>query len=217
MTLQKDGDKRTPSPVKATRIKICGITNRTDALAAVDCGTDALGFVFAESSRRIAPETARDIIHGLPPLVTTVGVFVDQAQEEVKEIALFCHLDALQLHGHESPAYCRGFYRKVIKAFGVQDASISRQLARYEVSAYLLDSSAGGGSGRRFDWTLARDLPGRIILAGGLDPANVAEAIRIVRPYGVDVSSGVERSPGKKDHRLMKEFVTHVRRCEREH
>jgi phosphoribosylanthranilate isomerase len=174
-----------------------------------------VGFVFAESSRRITPERARDIIRGLPPLVTTVGVFVDQPQEEVKKIALFCHLDALQLHGSESPDYCRGFYRKVIKAFGVQDGSIARQLTRYDVAAYLLDSSTGGGSGRRFDWKLARDLPGRIILAGGLDPANVAEAIRIVRPYGVDVSSGVERSPGKKDHRLIEEFVSNVRRCER--
>jgi len=199
-----------------TRIKICGITNEEDALAAIRCGADALGFVFAKGPRQIEPERARDIIKKLPPLISTVGVFVDERQQRVREIALRCHLDALQLHGSESPAYCRGFYRKVIKAFRVQDESIAGEMARYGVDAYLLDSSTGGGTSQRFNWDLAEGLPGRIILAGGLTPENVAEAIRRVRPYAVDVSSGVELSPGRKDHRLMEEFVSNVRRGERE-
>jgi len=198
-----------------TRIKICGITSREDALAAVECGADALGFVFAESSRQIAPDRAGDIIASLPPMVTTVGVFVDESHRRVREIALRCHLNALQFHGNESPAYCRGFYRKVIKAFRVRDGSIARDLAGYDVDACLLDSPAGGGTGRTFDWELVRGITGRIILAGGLTPDNVAEAIQRVRPYAVDVSSGVESEPGKKDRRLMEKFVRQVRECER--
>ena len=199
-----------------TRIKICGITSREDALAAARCGADALGFVFTKSSRQIAPEKAREIIETLPPLITAVGVFVDQPANQVKEITRLCHLDAVQLHGEESPAYCRGFAAKVIKAFRVRDQSITSEVSRYDVAAYLFDSPAGGGTGRKFDWDLIGGIDGRIIVAGGLTPANVREAVRRIRPYGVDVSSGVERAPGEKDHRLMEEFVRNVRQCDRD-
>jgi phosphoribosylanthranilate isomerase len=199
-----------------TRVKICGITNLEDALAAVQYGADALGFVFAKSPRKIAPVKAREIIIRIPPLVTTVGVFVDEPKKRVREIALFCHLDALQFHGQETPGYCRGFYRRVIKAFKVKDDSIAHQTAAYEVDAYLLDSRAGGGTGQGFDWNLATGVGGRVILAGGLTAQNVGEAIIRVRPYAVDVSTGVESSPGEKDPARMEEFIRNVHRCDRQ-
>jgi phosphoribosylanthranilate isomerase len=197
-----------------TRIKICGITNVDDALAAVRNGADALGFVFAESPRKVAPEEAKKIISEIPPFVTTVGVFVDEPAGRVWEIALMCRLDAFQFHGDESPEYCRGFDRSVIKGFRVKDQSIVEEVARYDVDGYLLDSSEGGGTGRRFDWNLVKGIQNRIILAGGLTPENVAEAIRRVRPYAVDVSSGVEQYPGKKAHDKIEEFVERVRHCD---
>jgi phosphoribosylanthranilate isomerase len=198
-----------------TRVKICGITTAADALAAVEYGTNALGFVFAKSPRRITTERARQIVENTPPFVAAVGVFVDEPAERVMEIALLCRLDTLQFHGRESPEYCHGFDRKVIKAFRVQDGSSVAQMADYDVDAYLLDSPAGGGSGKKFEWNLIKGIKGRIILAGGLTPGNVREAIMKVRPYGVDVSTGVERSPGRKDHRRMQEFIKNVRQCDR--
>lgn len=197
-----------------TRVKICGITNLKDALAAVQCGVDALGFVFADSPRKIEPADAKKIIFEIPPFVTTVGVFVDAPAEQVWEIALSCRLDALQFHGNESPEYCRGFDKGVIKAFRVKDRSIIDEIARYHVDAYLLDSSSGGGTGKRFNWDLVREIEDRIILAGGLTPENVGEAIRRIRPYAVDISTGVERSPGKKDHHKIEEFIRNVRQCD---
>lgn len=199
-----------------TRIKICGITNVKDALAAVQCGADALGFVFAESPRKVEPKEAREIISQVPPFVATVGVFVDEPADQVWEVALSCRLDTLQFHGHESPEYCRGFDKGVIKAFRVKDRSIIHEIDRYNVEAYLLDSSAGGGTGVRFDWDLVREIERRIILAGGLTPENVGEAIRKIRPYAVDVSTGVEQSPGKKDHHKIEEFIRNVRHCDRD-
>ena len=199
-----------------TRIKICGITNPEDALAAVQYGADALGFVFVESPRQIEPKDAKDIISKVPPFITAVGVFVDAPAEEVWEIALSCRLDTLQFHGHESPKYCRGFDKSVIKAFRVKDRSVSEEVARYNVDAYLLDSSAGGGTGQKFHWDLVKKIEGRIILAGGLTPKNVEDAIREVRPYAVDVSTGVERFPGKKDHHKIEEFIRNVRQCDRD-
>jgi phosphoribosylanthranilate isomerase len=198
-----------------TRIKICGITNFEDALAAVRSGADALGFVFAKSPRRLTPEQAREIIAHLPPLVTTVGVFVDEPAENVWKVAQACRLGALQFHGQESPEYCREFDRTVIKAFRVEDSSVAAEMDRYHVDAYLLDSSEGGGTGQRFNWDLIEGVEERIILAGGLNPENVEEAIRKVRPYAVDVSSGVESFPGKKDPWKMEEFIRNVRHCER--
>jgi phosphoribosylanthranilate isomerase len=197
------------------RIKICGITSREDALAAVGCGADALGFVFAPSPRQVTPNQARDIIASLPPTVTAVGVFADEPHRRVRGIALRCHLDVLQLHGNEPPAYCRDFDHKVIKAFRVQGESIVREVAAYDVDACLLDSPTGGGTGLAFDWGLIDGIEGRIILAGGLRPDNVAEAIQKVRPYAVDVSTGVESVPGKKDPRLMEAFVRQVRQSDR--
>jgi len=198
-----------------TRIKICGITNEEDALAAAQCGADALGFVFAESPRRVTPAEASRIISTIPPFVTTVGVFMDEPSEQVRQIALSCRLNALQFHGSESPEYCRGFDRTVIKAIRVKDRSVREEMARFNVDAYLLDSWAGGGTGQTFHWDLARGIQERLILAGGLTPENVAEAIRSVHPYGVDVSTGVESSPGKKDHRRIEDFVRNVRTCDR--
>jgi len=198
-----------------TRIKICGITTIEDGLAAVRCGADALGFVFAESRRQVTPERVWEIVRRLPPFVATVGVFVDEPAEWVEKIARECRLTALQFHGHESPDYCRGFDRAVIKAFGVKDGSVHEEMARYRVDACLLDSWRGGGTGRSFDWEMIGNAGERIILAGGLTPKNVVEAIRMIRPYAVDVSSGVEASPGVKDHTKMEAFVRHVRHCER--
>ena len=197
-----------------TRVKICGITSRKDALAAVECGADALGFVFAPSPRQITADQAGEIIAALPPLVMSVGVFVDAPEHQVREIAQRCRLDVLQFHGDESPAYCHDFDRRVIKAFRVRDESVADQAAGYDVDARLFDASTGGGTGRTFDWDLIREIGGYIILAGGLTPENVIEAIRRVRPYAIDVSSGVEDEPGRKNRRLMEAFIRQVRRAD---
>lgn len=195
------------------RVKICGITNLDDALAAVGTGADALGFVFHEKSpRNVSPQKAAAIIAQLPPFVQTVGLFVDADIERVNWVADFSGLDLIQLHGDEDSDYCTEIRRRVIKAFRVKEAASLAAIARYGVAGYLLDAwsaDAHGGTGRAFDWGLLRDL-GRdrpIILAGGLNPGNVAEAVRQVNPYAVDVSSGVESSPGKKDADKVRKFI----------
>ena len=200
------------------KIKICGITNAADALAAVEAGADALGFVFYEPSpRHLSQETAARIIRELPPLVPKVGVFVDAPVEFVQQTVTECGLDTLQFHGNESPGYCRRFSQKTIKAFRVRDAASLKLLPDYETDAWLLDSFASdklGGTGSAFNWDLAVEAKkfGRaIILAGGLNPENVAEAVRRVRPYAVDVSSGVESGPRKKDHVNLRAFVQAAR------
>jgi len=205
------------------RVKICGITNAADAKVAVDAGADALGFIFVRKSPRfVEPEKARALISSMPPFVQSVGVFVDQPQEEVREIADYCGLDLLQFHGQESPDYCTSFGSRSIKAFRVKDESVIREMEPYlgRVRGVLLDSwsaKAHGGTGKCFDWTIATrivkiaNFP--VILAGGLSAATVTDAIRRVGPYGVDVSSGVELSPGKKDARLVKEFINKVRKA----
>ncbi len=196
-----------------TRVKICGITNLKDAQAAVEGGADALGFVFAESPRQINPEVAVGIIRSLPPFLTCVGLFVDELPQVVKEIIKECRLDALQFHGGEPPGYCRQFMIKTIKAFRLRNEDSLEIISHYQVDAYLLDTyreGIPGGTGQSFDWDLAlraKEFSRPIILAGGLRPDNVAEAIGRVRPYGVDVSTGVEAKPGKKDHKKMKEFI----------
>jgi phosphoribosylanthranilate isomerase len=200
-----------------TRVKICGITNLEDARAAVEFGADALGFVFAESPRRINPESAAEIIRSLPPFLTCVGLFVDEAPDLVGKVARECRLNALQFHGEESPEYCQQFTLRKIKAFRIRDENSLKVLSPYQVDAYLLDAwveGIAGGTGERFNWDLAaraKESGGTIILAGGLRPDNVAEAIGKVQPYGVDVSTGVESKPGKKDHKKMKEFINMVR------
>ncbi|HLA36943.1 MAG TPA: phosphoribosylanthranilate isomerase [Candidatus Brocadiales bacterium] len=202
------------------KVKICGITSPGDARMAVELGTDALGFVFAPSPRQISPNRARDIIRRLPPFVTPVGVFVNEEIRRVLDIATYTGLKAVQLHGRETPGYVRDVMGQfwAIKAIRVRTRRDLTRLGRYEVHAFLLDSYVQGrlgGTGKTFPWGLAREAGqlGTIILAGGLNPENVTEAICAVRPYGVDVSSGVESSPGKKDRRLVREFIRAVKSC----
>jgi phosphoribosylanthranilate isomerase len=201
------------------RVKICGITNLEDALMAVAAGADALGFVFVENSPRyVLPQKAAAIIAKLPPFVQTVGLFVDAEQERINWVADFCGLDLVQLHGDEDPDFCTEVRRRVIKVFRVKDAESLSSLGRYQVAGYLLDAwsaDAHGGTGKAFDWSLAREVTGNrfIILAGGLNPENVRVAVDMVRPYGVDVSSGVESSPGKKDPEKVKAFIQAVKKC----
>jgi phosphoribosylanthranilate isomerase len=199
------------------RIKICGITNEEDALAAARFGADALGFIFAPSPRRITPEKAREIIKVLPPLVQTVGVFVDEDLGEVSSVAEMCGLDILQFHGSEPADYCNSFDHRVIKAVRLRNRQDLKSLAKYDgvVQALLLDTYAAdklGGTGMTFNWEWAAEAGkyGRIILAGGLNPANVAAAISMVRPYGVDASSSLEQSPGVKDHEKVMQFIAEV-------
>jgi len=200
------------------KIKICGITNLADAEKAVELGADALGFIFSKSPRRVDAEIATEIIKGLPPFITTVGVFVNESMEVVKHIASVCRLNVLQFHGDELPEFCSQFGRKIIKSFRVKNPDDLSMLPGYKgiVSAYLLDSRVKGkrgGTGETFDWELAKiAVPyGRVILAGGLTSENVAEAIKAVNPYAVDVSTGVESAPGKKDYEKMRRFVETVR------
>ncbi len=201
-----------------TRVKVCGIRTLEEALAAVEAGVDAIGFVFAPSPRRIAPEEARRIALLLPPFVSKVGVFVNSPRSEVSAIASFCRLDALQFHGEEEPADCLGWELPVIKAVRVRDAGSIARLPEYRVSAFLLDAwdpARHGGTGKSFPWELALEAKryGPVILAGGITPENAAAAVRCVRPYAVDVSSGVE-TEGRKDPEKIKALVAAVRRGE---
>lgn len=195
------------------KVKICGITNLEDAMVAVEAGADALGFVFhPPSSRNITPDQAAGIIAQLPPFIQCIGLFVDRSQEMVNHIAEQCRLDLVQLHGDEPPTFCTGVKRRIIKAIRVKDKTSLDAMHSYQVSAFLLDAwspLAHGGTGLTFDWelALAASGTGRIILAGGLTPENVVDAVRLVNPYAVDVSSGVEASAGKKDPEKVREFV----------
>jgi len=200
-----------------TRIKICGITNMEDAEAAVGFGADALGFIFYKGSKRyIDPETAGDIISNLPPFLTTVGVFVNQDLDEIIEIKDKTSINAVQLHGDEDPQFCNSVPTKVIKVFRVKGTLDPGKVAQYPVQAILLDTYSDdeyGGTGRSFDWGIIEEMshPKKVILSGGLTPENVAEAVRIVKPYAVDVSSGVEATPGKKDHQKLKNFIEAIK------
>jgi len=203
--------------VADTRIKICGITNVEDALQAVEAGADALGFVFYEKSpRAINPAEVQKIVAELPPFVTTVGLFVNQSIPHIRRIMAATRLDVVQLHGDEKPEDCFIEPLRVIKALRVKDAASLEGADKYQVAALLLDAwsdEAYGGTGERFDWQLAKRLTAEkpIILAGGLTPDNVAAAVREVKPYAVDVSSGVEEYPGKKDHQKVAKFIRRVR------
>jgi phosphoribosylanthranilate isomerase len=199
-----------------TRIKICGITNVEDALAAVELGADAVGFVFAESKRRVSPETGRSIAEALPPFVTTVGVFMDERIKTVEHIAEYVRLDAVQLHGTESPEYCERLSKKkkVIKRIHVHKEdtaeSLETKMKPYcGVAAFLIDP--GAGDGKAFNWQIAEAIRQPVIIAGGLTPENVREAVRRLNPVAVDVSSGVEKEIGKKDYDKMKKFISEVR------
>jgi phosphoribosylanthranilate isomerase len=201
------------------RIKICGITREKDAFAAADAGADALGFVFFEhSSRNVAPEIAAGIIKQLPPFVTTVGVFVNPSREEVEAIVSKTGIGVIQFHGTESPADTTGYSRPGIKAFRFNAENPLPVIADWPTAAILVDTGVPnqwGGTGIPLDWSeLRRQLDEqppaarrKLILAGGLNPANVAKAISIIQPSAVDVSSGVEISPGKKDSVKIKEFI----------
>jgi len=202
----------------SVRIKVCGITNEADALYAAELGADAVGFVFAASPRQISADEARAITAVLPPFVQTVGVFVDEDPATVEETAAFCRLNMVQFHGKESAAYCARFGGRAIKAIRVRDGAQLTLCSQYSkvVGAILLDSYVSGlpgGTGRSFDWSLAREAGqyGRIILAGGLNPENVLDAISAVHPYAVDASSGLEVEPGVKDHGKMARFVRAVK------
>jgi phosphoribosylanthranilate isomerase len=204
-----------------TRVKICGITSAEDAAAAVEAGADALGFVFVRGTpRHVQPEAAARIVQELPPFLTAVGVFVDQPLEEVLRTAEQCGLQAVQLHGEEPAEYSRRIPIRVIKAIRVREAADLRPIATYPAHAFLLDAfveGLAGGTGTSISWELARQAKGRlpIILSGGLRPETVGGAVRAVRPYGVDVSSGVEKSPGRKDHEKVREFIAAVREADR--
>ena len=194
------------------KVKICGITNLGDALVAAEHGADALGFVFFKGSPRyISPDDARQITLKLPPFITTVGVFVDEDPEEVRRIMNHAAIDVAQLHGHEPPEAC-AIGRRVIKAIRIKDLTDLDTLRHYRVSAFLLDTytpESFGGTGQIFNWEIAVDAKqfGKIVLAGGLNPDNIEKAVRRVRPYAVDVSSGVEERKGKKDHNRLKLFI----------
>ena len=198
------------------RVKVCGITRIEDALFATELGAHAIGLVFAESPRRISPEKAADIVRHLPPFVSAIGVFVNEEADRVRQIVEQCGLSAVQLHGDETPDYARGLPEvKIIKAVRVKDRSSFDGVDRYQVSAFLLDTyskKARGGTGETFNWELAKEaeLPAPFILSGGLNPENMGEAIRAVRPYAVDVSSGVESEPGKKDAELLRKLFEEV-------
>jgi len=204
-------------------IKICGITNLADAQAAVAAGADALGFMFYRPSRRfIAAAAVQSIIAQLPAHIARVGVFVNATAAEVRAALAATGIDTLQFHGEETPAYCAAFRPlRVWKAFRMAGADVLTVLRQYpEADAWLLDSHVAGshgGTGRGFDWDLAvaaKQLGRPVILAGGLHPGNVAAAVAQVHPFGLDVSSGVESSLGKKDHAMVAAFIRHARAAE---
>lgn len=204
------------------KIKICGITNNDDATMAVKLGADALGFIFARSPRRIMPQDARDIIREMPPFIKSVGVFVNEDSPVIHETVNYCGLDIIQFHGDESFEICEEFMPRSIKALRVKNDSIVAKLSEYKgkVKAFLLDTYSekmAGGTGKTFDWDIAikiKEAGIPVILAGGLGPSNIEEAISLVKPYAVDVNSGIEESPGKKSHILMKELFEKIKKIE---
>ena len=203
------------------KIKICGITNVQDAEAAVAAGADALGFVFySQSPRCIESAIAKRIIAELPPFIIPVGVFVNHDQETIRNVFDECGLAFAQLHGEETPTFCESLDRPVLRALRLHDRGSLLALAEYKgrmrVKGFIVDAfstQAYGGTGQTVDWSLAREVAqaAPTLLAGGLTPNNVQEAIRQVQPYGVDVSSGVEKSPGQKDHEKILAFTQAVR------
>ena len=204
-------------PDTQVKVKICGMTNLKDVKVAVDSGVDAVGFIFYKKSpRSVTMQAVRKIVLELPPFVDSVGVFVNETAEQINKIADRCNLDRVQLHGNESPTFCKKIRRRVIKAIRVKDIQSLKKLSDYPVSSFLLDTFSEdqyGGTGKVFDWNLAYPAKkyGPIILAGGLTPINVHQAIQRIQPYGVDVCSGVESQPGIKDHKKMKAFLKNVK------
>lgn len=201
-----------------TRVKICGITRIEDAMTAAQAGADAVGFVFEpKSPRYVKPDQAQAIVRALPPFVTVVGLFVNAAPDTVETVLKHVSLDLLQFHGNETPEQCRRYHRPYIKAIHMQaDVNLHDNARRYaDAEGLLLDTATAnvaGGSGQTFDWSrIPADLGKPVILAGGLTPENVTEAVRQVRPFAVDVSSGVEQSKGIKDASKITAFIEAVR------
>ncbi len=201
-----------------TKIKICGITNMEDALAAVKLGADALGFVFYRKSKRyVNPAKAFEITKSLPPFIKKVGVFSNEDHGVIRDITREVKLDLLQIHGDETPGYCEQLESPYIKAFRVKDESSLDQINDFNTDYILFDTYSKdeyGGTGRAFDWEMLKDRPFEnkyVILSGGLNPGNVSEAVSLLGPYAVDVSSGVEESPGKKDIEKINKFIEAVK------
>ena len=202
------------------KIKICGITNTEDAKVAWESGADALGFIlYAQSPRYVDPQTVKTIVSGLPPFIVSVGIFVNESSKTVQNIMEKCGLTYAQLHGDETPEYCETLDRPILKALRLKDRSSFLSLAEYRgragVKGFVVDAfseSSYGGTGQTTDWSLAAEVAraAPILLAGGLTPENVQDAIAQVHPYGVDVSSGVEVRPGKKDHDKVRAFIRAV-------
>ena len=210
-----------------TRVKICGNTDYEHARLAADLGADYLGFIFAPSSKRvITVEKAAEILKKLADFKNTVGVFCNQPKKEVETIAERLRLKFLQFHGEETALYCDSFMQKgyeIIKTFHVKDAMSLKRIGEYNVSAFLFDTysrSERGGSGIPFDWSIIEDKPyvhDKLFLAGGLNPLNVAQAIEKVRPFAVDVASGIESGPGIKDPRLLRVFIENAKEVKEAH
>ncbi len=198
-----------------TKIKICGITNIEDALSAVEYGADALGFVLTPSKRRITIEKAKEIISQLPPFIITAGIFMDQPLKYVREAIDITGIDLIQLHGNEDSKYCNKISKRIMKRVQIKGNKSSEFvlnfIKRYNVSGFILDP--GAGSGETFDWNIISTVNHPLIIAGGLTPENVGILVEKYYPYAVDVSSGVEISPGKKDANKVKKFIKEVRGC----
>ncbi len=201
----------------ATRIKICGITNLADAQKAVELGVNALGFVFAKSPRQAKPLIVKEISEVLPPFVSKVGVFVNEEIDTVKELYSYCKLDIVQLHGDEDIQYIDLLPIPFIKAFKVDGNEVKKQIEEFGLQYFLLDTydkNISGGTGKSFDWQIAKESAkfGKVILSGGLNPDNIKEALDTVKPYAVDVSSGIEKAPGQKDYNKMQKLINEVRK-----
>lgn len=204
------------------RVKICGMTRPEDVRAAVAAGADALGFVFFEKSpRNVTPEEAAELLREVPPFITTVGLFVNAERETIYRVMSSCPLDLVQLHGDESPEFCASLPGRVVKALRIGGPADLENLERWPVEGLLLDAKVKGsygGTGESFDWSLLENVKTHhpLILAGGLNPDNVAEAVRRVKPFAVDVSSGVESEPGKKDPDKINAFIQRARAAQME-
>ena len=199
------------------KVKICGLTNYEDASAAIDMGADMLGFNFyPDSPRFVQPEKALEIINRLPAFIDIAGVFVNSHLEKIEEVIGDCQLDWIQLHGDESPEFCQSFLSlnvKTMKALRVKDKSDIEKAESYFTDAILLDAFSPekyGGTGMRFDWNILGHIDKRVFLAGGINPDNAAEAVEL-GVYGIDVCSGIEAEPGRKDHKKMKKLFDNIR------
>jgi phosphoribosylanthranilate isomerase len=201
-----------------TRVKICGLTRKVDIVAAVEAGADALGFVFTERSKRvISAGQAKELVREVPAFISRVGLFMDQDEQTVTDVLKCVPLTLLQFHGSEDAGFCRQFGLPYIKAvsIGPEQAVTWAEQAYADAAGLLLDShapGAAGGTGKVFDWSLIPDINLPLVLAGGLSPGSVGQAVRLVRPWAVDVSSGVEDSPGKKSAAKMQAFIKEVKR-----